>query len=301
MNYIGFNHGSPLGTKNFLYTNGSLSYFGGSWSLSPLGAASPDNRTIKAGAAGDYVSIAAVDTADISTAATLAKLLFLGDGTNSTLRYRWGDALEWNTLSLSGVGPQQLAFPMLPAGGNWKLRMEIVTGTPTLFGIYTENSASGVVVSKCAASGSASGDWYKNDPAWLTQQKSATGFIPADAVLVMLGGNDQGASVTPETFLANLQGVVATHLEVHPGASFIVAMRWDTTRQSQYPMSAYTKLAAWCWTQGIAFMDMQYAAMGDPVKYASTGKTPLISDDKIHPDPAKGAPVISEFFYTALR
>jgi hypothetical protein len=35
MSYIGFNHGSSLGTKNFLYTNGSLSYFGGSWTLSP--------------------------------------------------------------------------------------------------------------------------------------------------------------------------------------------------------------------------------------------------------------------------
>ncbi|WP_419711589.1 SGNH/GDSL hydrolase family protein [Pseudomonas sp. NFX224] len=300
--YIGFNHGASLGAKNFLYSNSSLSYFGGSWTLSPLGAASPDNRTIKAGAAGDYVSITAVDTADISTVATLAKLLFLGDGTNSTLRYRWGDALEWNTLSLSGTGPQQLAFPVLPAGGNWKFRMEVVTGTPTLFGLYTENSTSGVVVSKCAASGSASGDWYKNDAAWLTQQKTATGFIPADAVLIMLGGNDQGASVPPETFLANLQGVVASHLEVHPGASFIVAMRWETTRTSQHPMSAYTKLvAAWCWSQGLAFMDMQYAAMGDPAKYASTGETPLISTDKIHPDPVKGSPVISSFFYTALR
>ena len=304
--YMGFNHGSALGDSNFMYNDSNPAYYGGSWTKSALGAASPDNRTIKAGAVGDYVGIQSVEAPGISTLITFAKLLYLGDGTNPVIRYRWADADAWNTLTLTGTGAQAIAFPVLPvqAGGlNWKFRLEVVSGLPTLFGVFANNEANGVTCSKLAASGSASGDWHKPDDAvWMAQWKAALALVPVDTYMIMLGGNDQGAGVAPATVLANLQGIIAALREINPSADFSVTIRQDTSRLSTYPMSAYAApVRTWCWSQKIPCSDMQYAFGTDPSVYAHDGAFPLIDTDKTHPISTTGGRLITEFFYRLLR
>lgn len=300
--YIGFNHGAALGDTNFQYTRSSTTYFGGAWAVSGLGAASPDNRTITSTALGDYVSVNSIESAGITTAISEGKLLYLGNGATHTLQYRWADAGAWNTLTLTGTGPQQIAFPVLPVGTGWKLRIEVVSGAPTLFGIYLANSLPGVRFSKMAASGSTSGNWYSTDPAWQTQWKAAAALIPADAYMIMLGANDQGTSVTPAQYLANIQGLVGMIREVAPGADIHLCMQAETPRVSTYPISAYgTLLRNWAYTQGIPCSDLQYTFGRDVPGYASTGAFPLIDTDNLHPIITKGGRLITEFFYRLLR
>lgn len=300
--YIGFNHGAALGDTSFQYTRSSTTYFGGSWIVSELGTASPDNRTITAGAVGDYVSVNAIETATIPTLVTSGKLLYLGDNTSPTVRYRWGDALPWNTLTLTGTGVQPINFPVLPIGTAWKFRMEVVTGLPTLFGIYLSNSNTGVQFSKLAASGSSSVDWYHgSDSAWIAQWKASVALIPCDTYMIMLGGNDQSASVPPATYLANIQGIVANLKSINPAADIHITVRWDTIRASTYPMSAYADVVrTWAYENKIACSDMSYTLGNDLSLYASTGLLPLIGSDNTHPDPATGGRVITEFFYRAI-
>jgi len=300
--YIGFNHGAALGDTNFQYSRSSTTYFGGAWSVSNLGVASPDNRTITSTAIGDYVSVNAVESSGITTGITAGKLLYLGNGATHTMQYRWADADAWSTLTLTGTGPQQIAFPVLPAGTGWKFRMEVVSGTPTLFGIYLSNSLSGIRFSKMAASGSTSGNWFSTDPTWQTQWKAAAALIPMDAYLIMLGANDQGTSVTPDQYLANIQGLVGMIRAVAPGADIHLCMQAETPRVSTYPISAYgTLLRNWAYTQGIPCSDLQYTFGRDVPGYASTGAFPLIDTDNLHPIITKGGRLITEFFYRLLR
>lgn len=300
--YIGFNHGAALGDTNFQYSRSSTLYFGGAWSVSSLGAASPDNRTITSTAVGDYISVNALESAGITTAITAGKLLYLGDGSTQTLQYRWSEASAWNTITLTGTGPRQIAFPVLPSGTGWQFRMEVVSGTPTLFGLYLSNSLPGICFSKMAASGSTSGNWFSTDPNWQAQWKAAASLIPMDAYLIMLGGNDQGESVMPEQFLANIQGLVGMVREVAPGADIHLCMRADTSRISTYPMSAYSALLRnWAYTQGIPCSDLQYTFGRDASVYATTGAFPLIGGDKTHPIINTGGRLITEVFYRLLR
>lgn len=295
--FIGFNHGAALGDTNFQYTRNSTTYFGGDWTVSNLGTASPDNRTVT-GAAGAYIVINAIETSGISTVVTTARLLYLGNGASHVVRYRWGDELPWNELTLTGTGAAAVDFPVLPAGTGWRFRMEVVSGNPTLFGVWLGNSANGVRVSKMAASGSASGDWYKPDnPEWMAQWKASVSLIPADAYFIMLGGNDQSAGVAPETYLANIKGLVETLREINPSADIHLCVRQDTNRVSSVSMASYAKaLGDWAWDNMIPFSDMQYAFGPDPNDYAHDGPLPLIDTDRTHPISSSGGRLITEFF-----
>jgi lysophospholipase L1-like esterase len=287
-----------------MYNDSNPLYFGGSWIKSSLGTASPDNRTLTAGAIGDYVGIQAVENvnAGITTALTSAKLLYLGDGTSPVIRYRWSDASPWTNVTLTGSGSRSVAF-VPPVGINWKFRLEVVSGRPVLFGLYAKNDNAGIIVNKMAASGSSSGDWVKPaDTTFMTQFKAACALIPVDTYMIMLGGNDQGTGVTPAAFLANLQALIAALREINPSADFHVTVRQDTSRVSTYPMSAYAEVArTWCWSQKIPCSDMQYAFGTNPVDYASDGILPLIDTDKTHPISTTGGRLITEFMYRALR
>jgi hypothetical protein len=298
--YVGFNHGAALGGTNFKYTRSSQHYFGGDWDVSALGQASPDSRTIT-GHAGAYLEVDSSETTTIDTSISKAKLLYLGNGQANELRYRWASSDTWHPLTLGGSGVQEVQLADVPASADWALRFEVVKGTPTLFGLWMANSGGGLRVSKLAASGAASRDFYKNDSQWQTQWKAVVLRIPADVYLIMLGGNDQGFGVKPVDYLENIKGLVRMIREVHPAASINLILRQDTTRSSAYPMSDYAQvLEPWARSQNIVYSSLQCTFGPDFKRYASDGPTPMIGPDKIHPIPGSGGRLISDFFYRLL-
>ena len=291
--YVGFNHGAALGGTHFKYTRSSEKYFGGDWKVSGLGQASPDSRTVT-GRPGAWLQVDASPTPAINTVVTQAKLLYLGNGESSEIRYRWTPSQDWKPLKLAGSGVQEVPLPDTPTAADWAFRLEVVNGAPTLFGLWMSNDQGGVRVSNLAASGAASADFYHSDPKWQTQWKAAVSKIPADVYLIMLGGNDQGFGVKPQTYLHNVQGLVAMIREIQPAASINLIMRQDTTRSSAYPMSAYAQvLQPWAQSQHLGYANLQCAFGSDVKRYAAA----MIGPDKIHPVPATGGKVIADYFY----
>lgn len=304
--YIGFNHGGAFSNSNFRFNRDDTQYFGGSWVTSALGTASPDNRTITSGAVGDYVTIISAEGTDVPTEITSGKLLYLGDGNSFELRYRWADANPWETLTLTGTGVKEIAFPVMPVGKNWKFRMEVVTDPAVakcvLYGVYLTSNRNGVEFSKLAASGSSSGDWSKPGDATFTAQRNASvALIPADAYICMLGGNDQGLGVPVAQYLANMIEIYNSIKAINPGADIILINRWDTTRTSAIPMKDYAApLRKFCDDNKIAYADLSFLIGNDLNTYKSTGPRPLIGADNIHPIPATGGRVLTEFMHRML-
>lgn len=294
--YVGFNHGAALGGTHFKYTRSSEKYFGGDWKVSGLGQASPDSRTVT-GQPGAWLEIDAAPTAAINTAVTQAKLLYRGNGESSELRYRWSPSENWQPLILSGTGVQEVPLAGTSSAADWTFKLEVVKGAPTLFGLWMSNDQDGVRVSKLAASGAASADFYHSDDHWQTQWKAVVSKIPADIYLIMLGGNDQGFGVKPEQYLQNIQGLVGMIREIQPTASINLILRQDTSRSSAYPMSAYAQiLQPWARAQHLGYADMQCAFGPDVKRYAAA----MIGPDKIHPLPATGGKVIADYFYRLI-
>lgn len=298
--YVGFNHGAALGGTHYKYTRSSEKYFGGDWGVSGLGQASPDSRTIT-GRPGAYLEIDAHPSAAVDTSVAQAKLLYLGDGKASEVRYRWTASQPWHSLNITGSGVQEVALPGAPNSAKWAFRLEVVNGAPTLFGLWLSNNQGGVRVSKLAASGAASADFYHSDEPWQAQWKAVVAQIPADIYLIMLGGNDQGFGVKPETYLQNIQGLVRMVREVHPKASINLILRQDTTRSSAYPMSAYAQvLEPWARKEHLGYANMQCAFGGDFKRYAMSGAAPMIGPDSIHPIPGAGGRVIADYLYRMI-
>ncbi|WP_423203942.1 SGNH/GDSL hydrolase family protein [Pseudomonas kribbensis] len=294
--YVGFNHGAALGGSHFKYSRSSEKYFGGDWQVSSLGQASPDSRTVT-GSPGAWLQVDAHPSETINTAVTQAKLLYLGNGEPNEIRYRWASSQSWQPLKLSGAGVQEVPLPGTSAATDWAFRLEVVKGTPTLFGLWMSNDKAGLRVSKLAASGAASGDFYHADGQWQTQWKTVVSKIPADIYLIMLGGNDQGFGVKPEQYLKNVQGLVGMIREIQPAASVNLIMRQDTTRSSAYPMSAYAQvLEPWARAQHLGYANLQCAFGTDVKRYAAA----MIGPDKIHPVPATGGKVIADYFYRMI-
>ncbi|MHC8325977.1 SGNH/GDSL hydrolase family protein [Pseudomonas sp. LB1P83] len=297
--YVGFNHGAALGGTNFKYTRSNKKYFGGDWDVSSLGQASPDSRTVT-GQVGAYLELDSTETAAINTSIAHAKLLYLGDGKTSEMRYRWTPSDTWHPLTMAGGGVQEIQLSA-PANDEWALRLEVVKGSPTLFGLWLANNQGGVRVSKLAASGAASGDFYKSDRPWQTQWKGVVSKIPADVYLIMLGGNDQGFGVKPKDYLENMKGLVRMIRDVHPAASINVILRQDTTRASAYPMTEYAQvLEPWARSENIAYASLQCTFGPDFKRYANDGPTPMIGPDKIHPIPGSGGRLIADYLYRLM-
>ncbi|WP_367254087.1 SGNH/GDSL hydrolase family protein [Pseudomonas sp. stari2] len=294
--YVGFNHGAALGGSHFKYTRSSEKYFGGDWKVSNLGVASPDSRTVT-GSLGAWLQVDAHPSEAINTAVTQAKLLFLGNGESSELRYRWAPSQSWQPLKLTGVGVQEVPLSGTSSATDWSFRLEVVKGAPTLFGLWMSNEQAGLRVSKLAASGAASADFYHGDGQWQAQWKAVVSKIPADVYLIMLGGNDQGFGVKPEQYLTNVQGLVGMIREIQPSASVNLILRQDTTRSSAYPMSAYAQvLEPWAREQHLGYANLQCAFGTDVKRYAAA----MIGPDKIHPVPATGGKVIADYFYRMI-
>lgn len=295
--YVGFNHGAALGGTHFKYTRSSEKYFGGGWQVSGLGQASPDSRTVT-GRPGAWLAVEASPTQAIDTSITHGKLLYLGDGEASEVRYRWSASAPWQPMTLTGSGVQEVQLSGVSGAPDWAFRLEVVKGAPTLFGLWLSNDQRGIRVSKLAASGAASGDFYHSDSGWQAQWKAVVSKIPADIYLIMLGGNDQGYGVKPEDYLHNIQGLVGMVREIQPAASINLILRQDTTRSSAYPMSAYAQvLQPWARAEHLGYADLQCAFGADFKRYASGGPAPLIGPDRIHPLPESGGRVIADYFY----
>ena len=259
-----------------------------------------------------YNTSVSPDIADIytSTAAAKATATFSGTGNISVvklfyiaggsgiLRYRW-NAGAWTTLDISaGSGLLTTNLASVPTG-TWALEIENVSGTTTICGIDVQKTADGVRVHKLGGTGSASSSWAGvNSTFW---QNGLIALAP-NLVTILLGTNDQGASMTAATYRTNLQTMITRIRAALPVADIALIMPCENQRVANalamrvYAKEAY-ELAA---INNCAWLDLQYVFGETASQYAYGSARPWFAADLIHPDPTTGGRVITDAVYRLI-
>lgn len=259
-----------------------------------------------------YNSSVSPDIADIYTATAAAKVtatfsgsgnvsavnLFYIAGGSGILRYRW-NAGAWTTLDISaGSGLLTSSLASVPTG-TWTLEIENVSGTTTICGLDVQKTADGVRVHKLGGTGSASSSWTAVNAAYW--QAGLTALAP-NLVTILLGTNDQGASMTAATYRTNIQTMITRIRAALPVADIALIMPCENQRVANtYAMSVYAKeayeLAA---INNCAWLDLQYVFGDTAAQYAYGSARPWFASDLIHPDPTTGGRVITDAVYRLL-
>ncbi len=289
--------------------------FGGTssgWSGGNGSASSDMAIALSANWSTHYNSSVSPDIADIYTATAAAKVtatfsgsgnvsavnLFYIAGGSGNIRYRW-NAGAWTALDISaGAGLLTAALASVPAG-TWTLEIENVSGTTTICGLDVQKTADGVRVHKLGGTGSASSSWTAVNAAYW--QAGLTALAP-NLVTILLGTNDQGASMTAATYRTNLQTMITRIRAALPVADIALIMPCENQRVANtYAMSVYAKeayeLAA---INNCAWLDLQYVFGETASQYAYGSARPWFASDLIHPDPTTGGRVITDAVYRLL-
>jgi len=289
--------------------------FGGAsngWSGGNGSASSDMAIALSANWSTHYNSSVSPDIADIYTSTAAAKITatFSGSGNISAVylyyiaggsgivRYRW-NAGAWTTLDISaGSGLLTSSLASVPTG-TWTLEIENVSGTTTICGLDVQKTADGVRVHKLGGTGSASSSWTAVNAAYW--QAGLTALAP-NLVTILLGTNDQGASMTAATYRTNIQTMITRIRAALPVADIALIMPCENQRVANtYAMSVYAKeayeLAA---INNCAWLDLQYVFGDTAAQYAYGSARPWFAADLIHPDPTTGGRVITDAVYRLL-
>ena len=289
--------------------------FGGTssgWSGGNGSASSDIAIALSANWSTHYNSSVSPDIADIYTSTAAAKItatfsgsgnvsavnLFYIAGGSGNIRYRW-NAGAWTALDISaGAGLLTAALASVPTG-TWTLEIENVSGTTTICGLDVQKTADGVRVHKLGGTGSASSSWTAVNAAYW--QAGLTALAP-NLVTILLGTNDQGASMTAATYRTNIQTMITRIRAALPVADIALIMPCENQRVANtYAMSVYAKeayeLAA---INNCAWLDLQYVFGDTAAQYAYGSARPWFAADLIHPDPTTGGRVITDAVYRLL-
>lgn len=129
---------------------------------------------------------------------TSARMLWNGTA-DGVIRYRWYDTDTWKTLNVQGSGVQSALLDLtgMPAAGTQiRLRIEVVSGSVDLYGVYYGNTAGvGVILNKCGNNGTRAYEWAAlNQAQWVT----AMSLIPTDTMCFLMLTNDKSDNRTAD-------------------------------------------------------------------------------------------------------
>ena len=262
------------------------------WTVAYYTTASPDLGGISTATAGSKATVNYTGSGNAS-----AVVLFYTAG-SGVLRYRWNGG-AWTTLDIStGSGTQTASLASVPTG-TWTLEIENVSGTTVVHGIDVQKTSSGVRIHKLGSTGSSSANWTGVNA---TQWQNALSALAPNLVTILLGTNDQGASMTPATYATNLQTLITRIKTALPYVDIAILMPCENQRTNNtYAMSLYAyeayKLAS---INKCAFLDLQYVFGDNEADYAYGTGRPWFAADLIHPDPTTGGRVITDAVYRLL-
>jgi hypothetical protein len=231
---------------------------------------------------------------------TVARLLYVSRP-GAQARYTIDGGTTWTTLDLSaGTEGLLAALTISPPSAVGTLRIEWVAGTCQINGVFARG-ASGVVVSKIAATGSHILHWAN---AAATSWETGLAALDAALVVYMDGTNSQTISTSPGDWGTRLQTIVSRARTAVPGIDVMIATPPENQRTTNtVPMTAYaTEARKRAMAMRFCFNDMQ-DAFGDPAnptEYGSTGPVPLFAADLIHPDPLTGGRALVAEFLNAI-
>lgn len=280
--YMTFREDNASGTKSTtrLDAIGEQMTISGAWSRLTNSQASASINGQQSSEAGAYVEW------PMDYAQTPARSLTLhAQGGAGVLRYRWTDAGAWTTINLAGMPAGLAVVPLTgnPTSGTGTLRLEVVSGTVTLFGIMElATSAPGVAVSNLGGSGSTSAQWVAVNRAQFIAAIAATG---CDMFEVVLGTNDASVGTSQAQFKANIREIVERLREARPTADVLLtAPAQNTDPARPVPVRLYAEaMFELAQEMDVAFIDLQPSFGVNAADYAPGSQRPYFGD-QVHPN-----------------
>jgi hypothetical protein len=223
---------------------------------------------------------------------TSARLMWNGTS-DGVIRYRWFDTDAWKTLNVQGSGVQSALMDLagMPAlNTQIRLRIEVVSGSVELYGVYYANSAgAGIIINKCGNSGTRASGWAAVDQA---QQVAALAMIPTDTHCFLLGTNDNSDSRSDVQFAADMVTLFARARLANPpanqvpGCDLLMILPEDIVpHYATKPVGRYTRaMRALAPSIDCAVVSMGYSFGPDPTVYRA-----WLDDSGFHPHQDTGA------------
>ncbi|WP_436922008.1 SGNH/GDSL hydrolase family protein [Klebsiella aerogenes] len=204
-------------------------------------------------------------------------------------------------LSTYAVGMQMIPLAEMPETGSGTVTITVISGTVVLYGVRIQNETkSGVIVHKLGGSGSHTNNWVHADA---ERWQTAFATLNANLVTIMLGTNDQGVKMAPETFKANLLTMINRVRAASPTADILLICPAENNRPggSAIPMASYARqMYELAREQDVAFLNLQSSFGVKPADYAYGSSRPWMVGDGLHPDPETGGYAIAAAIIRAL-
>lgn len=279
--YVSFaRFGTTLPNGNVL-SNAAVTYTG-TWDTSAYNTNySPDLGSAKSSVAGSLLQY--------TIPADPSSLTLFCRGSVGAVRYRHAGG-AWVDLDLTTY-PNELAVIDLTSPVAGVFEIEVVSGTPELFGIDVKKSASGVRWHKLGATGSRASQWVGvNEAQW----GAGLAALAPNLVTILHGTNDQSA-YDPATYKTNIKNLVNRVKAALPLADILLIAPCENGRANTHPMSGYASaLYEIAVETNCAYMDLQYVFGEAFSQYSSTSPRNWFNADLIHPEPNTGGRAIAD-------
>jgi lysophospholipase L1-like esterase len=279
--YVSFARINPSLPNGNVANNSAVTYTG-TWDYSVY-------YTAYSADLGQASSSTATDRLSYTIAGTPSAVKLHAKGGAGVVRYRFNGG-SWTSVDLSALSSALHVVNLTsPVAGVFDV--EVVSGTPVLFGIDVQSATSGVRWHKLGATGSRAQQWAAVDA---TNWKAGLAALAPNLVTILHGTNDQ-ASYDAATYKTHMQTLITRVKEALPLADILLVAPCENGSASAAtrPMAAYAsalyELAA---TNGCAYLNLQHVFGDEFSEYASTSPRAWFNADNIHPEPTTGGRTI---------
>ena len=225
-----------------------------------------------------------------TAAADVSAINLFASGSAGIVRYRWNSG-TWTTVDLSALsaGFHSIALPGWSTSSVSSVDIEVVSGTPALFGLDVQKATKGIRWNKLGGTGTRAAQWAGVDA---NQWKAGIAALAPKLAIIMHGTNDQ-ASYSPAEHGIYLQTIISRLREVDPLMDILLIAPCENGRSNTWPMGEYAKVQrALAVTNKCAFMDLQNYFGDSFSQYSSVSARPWMNVDGIHPEPGIGGQTI---------
>ncbi|MCF0361983.1 SGNH/GDSL hydrolase family protein [Klebsiella pneumoniae] len=204
-------------------------------------------------------------------------------------------------LSTYPVAVQMIPMSAMPTAGSGTVTITVISGSVVLYGVRIQKETQpGVIVHKLGGSGSHTNNWVNADE---TRWETAFTTLKANLATIMLGTNDQGIKLAPETFKSNLLTMINRIRTASPTTDIMLICPAENNRPggNAIPMSSYArKMYELALEQDVAFLNLQSSFGVNPADYAYGSARPWMVSDGLHPDPDTGGYAIAAALMRSL-
>lgn len=244
---------------------------------------SPDMEGIRSSSVGASMTIAGTTHCDS------IKLFYQVTAAASSIRYSFDAGASWTAINThAGTGIALLSGVPITA---WSLRIEVVSGTPILYGLDVRRVDPGIVWHNLAPSGASAHGW--SIQAETTAWRANIASIGLDLVIILLSTNDSVID-TPATFKERMQSLINSVRVACPQCDILLISPPQSGRSDQlYPISQYLAKQQELSTEyRIPLIDLQPMFGATFADYSWDSVRQWMQYDKLHPT-VDGARIIS--------